>query len=301
MNHPMTAALRHLRHRLAGHKWARLLAGQLNIRTIHHYRYLGHNFFVPGDSLIANRISGGGEWDRIVRSIVDVVVQGPQPIVCEVGTNVGASLMQIFQARPNARVTAFEPSRRYRSILLRNVAAAGRTDVTIESTFLGAAPGSVWLYNNESSASAVSATYDGHEARGRQRVSVTTLDAAYRGPRPLDFLKIDTDGYDFDVLRGAKRLLEEDKPLLLFEFAPHLCRTPAEQGLAFLMRLGYRRFVCFSPFGTLRGTAETVEGVCSFVDPHIKYCDVLVACEGSIVFERLTAAIASGALANIDV
>ncbi|MGW4803302.1 FkbM family methyltransferase [Kitasatospora sp. NPDC004272] len=46
------------------------------------------------------------------------------------------------------------------------------------------------------------------------------LFAEHGGPRPVDVLKIDVEGYDVHALRGARRLLARDRPVLFAEFCP---------------------------------------------------------------------------------
>ena len=52
-------------------------------------------------------------------------------------------------------------------------------------------------------------------------VPVVTLDEALSG-RPIGFLKIDAEGAEALVLRGARRLLAEDHPMVLADLHPHL-------------------------------------------------------------------------------
>lgn len=55
-------------------------------------------------------------------------------------------------------------------------------------------------------------------------VRIETLDGLlerhpdFRAPR---LVKIDTDGYDFKIIRGARRTLTEAQPILFFEYDPH--------------------------------------------------------------------------------
>jgi len=51
-------------------------------------------------------------------------------------------------------------------------------------------------------------------------VMVRTLDTAPYIRRPVSFIKIDTEGMDVDVLRGALHILEDDRPVILFEWNP---------------------------------------------------------------------------------
>lgn len=62
-------------------------------------------------------------------------------------------------------------------------------------------------------------------------------------PTRVDFVKLDVDGYEIDVLRGGRELFTRHRPLLLMEFMPYIF---AERGqsfaelLAMLVDLGYR-------------------------------------------------------------
>ena len=40
----------------------------------------------------------------------------------------------------------------------------------------------------------------------------------------IDFIKIDVDGYEINVLRSGKKIINKYKPLIYFEFAPYLYR-----------------------------------------------------------------------------
>ncbi len=51
-------------------------------------------------------------------------------------------------------------------------------------------------------------------------VSVRTLDAESGLPQPVRLIKIDTEGADIRVLKGAQRLIERDRPTIVLEFSP---------------------------------------------------------------------------------
>lgn len=249
--------------------------------------YLGHQFAYPLDSLIGRKIAAGKEWDANLAVIVPALLPMDEPAICEVGSNIGASLLQIMKVKPHARVVAFEPSNRFRPFLERNLRLAGIKRVEILPLLVGRSEGMVWLYNNASSASV------GHvrpelKPRRKQHACTTTLDEVYHQRPRVDFVKVDTDGFDLEVLRGAEEMLRRDAPALYFELFPALLpiTSTLQLDLAWLQGAGYVRFVCFSPPGKLMGLTGEVEQLISWANED-DYCDVLVCRAGSPAEARL--------------
>jgi FkbM family methyltransferase len=68
----------------------------------------------------------------------------------------------------------------------------------------------------------------------------------------ISLIKVDTEGYDFSVLRSGSALLERYKPALYFEWYPDLLIGLQEQvgdGFDYLENLGYKHFVFFASQG----------------------------------------------------
>jgi hypothetical protein len=120
----------------------------------------------------------------------------------------------------------------------------------------------------------VSADYDGHEPRGRELIEMTTLDEVFRNRDPVDFIKIDTDGFDLEILRGAEDTLRRDKPIVYFELDVDLLST-ADTDLNWLQALGYQQLVCLEPEGGLIGMTDDPDQAIVWADAR-EYCDVLV-------------------------
>lgn len=85
-------------------------------------------------------------------------------------------------------------------------------------------------------------------------VRCRTLDDLVGARRGLALLKLDLEGGEFDALRGARRLLERERPLVLFECARQnaaaLYGYSAEDYFAFFAAAGYRLLDFFGrPFG----------------------------------------------------
>jgi FkbM family methyltransferase len=242
--------------------------------------YLGHPFRYPVESLIGRQIAAGGEWDANLAELAEAVLPMEVPVICEVGSNIGASLLQLKRVRPQAQILAFEPSDRFRPFLEKNIALAGLTDVTVSAGLLGADIGTVSLFNNVASASAARPR-DPEQLvpRREQKVAITTLDAALPPGVSVDLIKVDTDGFDFEVLRGAQATIARDSPVIYVEYYPDLLDRP-EEDLAWLQSMGYETFFCFDPSGTFSSTTTDIAKVTRRAR-LFDYYDILVCPHGS--------------------
>ena len=110
-------------------------------------------------------------------------------------------------------------------------------------------PGESTFYEeaNAGETSSLVPTFSVNGAQG-VRVAVTTVDeaAAKAGLSYVDFLKVDTEGYDYHVLRGAGRLLSEQSVgIIQFEYnRPWVAAgSTLSSAITFLQSFGYKLFL----------------------------------------------------------
>jgi FkbM family methyltransferase len=268
--------------------------GTVPLRTT---TYLGRPFLYPHDSTIGLVIDRGQQWDQAVREEVAELIREDEPLVCEVGANIGATLLQILAASPRAHVVALEPSTRFRPALLRNLELAGAEGVEVVPWAAGRRAGSGWLHRNTTTATLIDATrlapgttaIDEFERRGREPAQIVTLDELLADRPGLSFLKIDADGFDFEVLRGAEGVLERDRPVLHVEFAPVFSddlEIEPRDDLAWLRSRGYERWYGLTPTGDRLGATADPDQVLAWAEEHT-HCDLVACHRDSPVAARL--------------
>jgi hypothetical protein len=75
-------------------------------------------------------------------------------------------------------------------------------------------------------------------------IQTRTLDEYFHdADRPLHFLKIDTEGWEFHVLEGGRKTLEKYKPVIQLEWVPvnmKQCGVSEEELREFLKSLRYK-------------------------------------------------------------
>lgn len=147
-------------------------------------------------------------------------------VLMDVGANHGSYTLFLQRARPSASIYAFEPHPRSFALLQQR---ATLPNVHLVNAALSDTAGFVELYdfaNNDGSTQAslsqeAVALFDANTVH--HSVECTTLDAfaEAQGIEQIAFLKIDTEGFDINVLRGAQRLLSERRiGAIQFEFIP---------------------------------------------------------------------------------
>ncbi|WP_420963323.1 FkbM family methyltransferase [Brucella sp. IR073] len=129
-------------------------------------------------------------------------------IIADIGANVGMYTLLFSRLAPEGRVHAFEPTQTA-ELLRRNIEAAGCENVFVHQVALGAVEGAREepIYRLWGS------------APEKQVYDFITLDAfvAAHGINRLDCIKIDVDGFDLEVLKGAAQTLRRFNPWLLVE------------------------------------------------------------------------------------
>lgn len=167
-------------------------------------------------------------------------------VIFDVGANVGIMSLNFARQAPKGTVYAFEPTHYAIGKLKRNLNLNPELSKTIQTvqTFISCEGKiqneikafSSWKINKE--VGAEQHPVHGGKAMSTEGVQKTTIDEFVRNNNiiRLDFIKIDTDGHEFDVLLGARTTIENFKPQLIFELGQYVME---ERGIKFK---DYERF-----------------------------------------------------------
>ncbi|TLY64020.1 MAG: FkbM family methyltransferase [Gammaproteobacteria bacterium] len=161
---------------------------------------------------------------RITRYLIDHLRLGPEDIALDIGANIGwYSVLLNRLSVPGARIFAFEPDPESYRLLIRNLEANGATRVTALNVAIGDSPGIAELHRYRDRNNGRHTLLAGNTGGGIVRVPVTTLKDVWESQRlgsgPIRFLKIDVEGFEYFVLRGAGELLGRCACVVL-EYSP---------------------------------------------------------------------------------
>lgn len=141
------------------------------------------------------------------------------PVLFDVGANHGNWSLKALALRgvKAILIEAFEPSSETRKILMQRVASSSQ--IGVNAVALSSEVGTAYFYSN--SVGAGTNSLDSVSGDRVEEVEVSTLDVylTARGVERIDFLKIDTEGFDFNVLQGASEALKKGNiELIQFEY-----------------------------------------------------------------------------------
>lgn len=174
----------------------------------------------------------------------------PGMVVADVGANIGFfSTVFAKLVGPRGQVYAFEPDQ-LNFKHLKQVTTSISNIHPIQNA-VGQHSGKVKLYVSEA-LNVDHQTYDNGEGRRCHDVPCISLDSYFKG-RQVDLIKIDTQGFDFQVILGAQKMLSRSSaPKIMSEFWPYGLSQAGYKPEAYidlLTRLGYKIF-WFSKFST---------------------------------------------------
>ena len=163
-------------------------------------------------------------------------------IACDIGANKGSFVYWLSCWVGHGRVVAFEPQPRFAERLTAVCRAMKLDNVTVEAKAVYSHSGAKDLFVPAGHSPGASLTQKAVEAESftTLSVAVVALDDYFAADDKVALLKIDVEGAELGVFRGAERILRQHGPLLVFECENrHLAPGRVEDVFSYLEGLGY--------------------------------------------------------------
>lgn len=218
-----------------------------------HDRILGNLLFPRYDMTISGVIQKVGCWEpNEIDLILNFVKEGD--VCINVGSNIGYfTCFMSRQVGHSGKVFSIEANPRLEKYLRHNISNLEHNNVELIMCAAGDVTGETILYINDIN-SGDNRVFDSNHGKylrnegfGSDQKEVVKIDLVDNlvNSKRVDFILTDCQGWDYKVIRGMKRIIEDNKPKILFEFIP---RTIAEHGedpvavLSEFVDLGYSLF-----------------------------------------------------------
>lgn len=215
----------------------------------------GVEMLLDPNDLVSQVILKTGTWERDSWQALQKHLH-PGATFVDIGAHIGYySLKATVPLGPSGRVLAIEPNPETLRKLRANIAASRARIITVEPVACSGSESIVELFagpstnTGETSLSRANASQDG-PSTATYRVRARPLDAIIReaGVSRVDAVKIDVEGAELMVLKGAQDTLDRFHPVVLAEVVESQLRemgASSAELIAFLQAHGYdsgRRF-----------------------------------------------------------
>ncbi len=176
-----------------------------------------HSFFYQVKQIFGERLYGFRSDD-------------PAPRILDCGAHIGLASLFFKECYPAARIHAFEADAVLAELCRANFAAFGVPDIAVEAKAVWTHGGGVRFAGDRDDAGHVSET-------GQDVPSVALKDLL---AEPVDLLKLDVEGAEFEVLASCGDALKQVRRMVIEVHAMHMDRAPVGKMLAHLENLGFR-------------------------------------------------------------
>lgn len=186
------------------------------------FRYFRTKVYFPKGSMSFKTACQQGIYEADNAAVLRALVE-PGSCMFDVGANIGLMAIPVLDAESKCRVVSFEPSMNVLPCLRKTIAESSFEDRwTLVEKAVSSTQGTI----DFTLSSQANSLFDGIRATHRVQsvaqvqVEMTTIDATWIGlgkPR-VSLIKIDVEGAESDVLRGAVECLCTERPFVLLEW-----------------------------------------------------------------------------------
>lgn len=205
----------------------------------------GINFELDISNVVDHYLYWGLEYDTY-QSILDEI--GKAKVILDVGANIGVTSLFFASQNPTAKIISFEPHPSNFERLIRNISLnPNLTTIQPVNSALGESQATLKMYeidkNNPGNNQIITETIDLPSVD----VEIKILDKYIEsmGIEVVDFMKIDVEGFEYFVLKGAENMLRSNHPLLFIEIDDEHLKKQKKSPVAileFLVSVGYHSF-----------------------------------------------------------
>jgi FkbM family methyltransferase len=172
-------------------------------------------YYLPNDKYIGQRIALEKYEPYETKLILRQVKTGD--MVVDVVANIGYyTILLADKVGKTGKIYAFEPDKLNFEIMVKNVKANKLENVIAVNAAAGSKPEKLKLHKSKEN-------FGDHKLYGQEKeteeVKIIRMDD-YLQDINIDLMKIDTQGWEPEVIEGAKKIIKKNKPAMFLEYSP---------------------------------------------------------------------------------
>jgi FkbM family methyltransferase len=189
-------------------------------------------FTFAATGAIEDSILTTGNWSAELLLLSDYFVTSNSVIV-EIGANIGFESLYYAKRFPDAIVYSYEPGTYPHNSLLLSKSYNRLENLKVFKLAVGSTIGLAELSTPTEEClnkglGSLKENKDLEQSYTREKVEVVTLDGHFSEKRRISLLKIDTQGFEWDVLQGAAQTIQAHRPAIIFEHEDQYHANPKE-------------------------------------------------------------------------
>lgn len=144
------------------------------------------------------------------KNIYEFTSHNPKPIIIDCGANMGLSVLYFSKLFPNSKIIAFEPDRSVLPFLEKNIDEQQLHNVTLHKKAVWKKEEELIFYTDKNMGGRVGVAYKDQIPMKIQAVRLKDFIN-----KPIDMLKMDIEGAEYEVLKDCKDVLHYVKNIFL--------------------------------------------------------------------------------------
>ena len=225
---------------------------------------------------IGQRLIYDHEFDPSLTKVVKQIVRLGMNCV-DVGANIGYYTLLLAELS-DSKVVAFEPESKNFTDLTNNILLNGYKNIEIRREAVGDSNTFMTLYVSDLSSGRHSLIVDRTGHSEKVIVPVVKLDSVIN--HKVDFIKIDTEGNDLNVLKGAERIIKESPDLIIamefwLEGLENLKVTPID-AFNYIYSLGFKYIYLVDEWQQTCKKTDIL-GTLDYIKKHGSGCNLILS------------------------
>lgn len=201
----------------------------------------------PNTEKIGHTWVNGKVWDKpLIKKFYSLLPQNEFFVVLDLGAQTG-SFSLLAKYFPNSQWYSFEPIEEAANTLKKNLLINDINNVWVYQLAVSNFCGKTILKlpaMNAWGLATLGSNVQRFSVQSERTVDVINLDSFIQMNQiaKVHFIKVDTEGSELNILRGAKQLIERDHPILLMEYNEtnlNQCNSTKKEIDQLLTQLGY--------------------------------------------------------------
>ncbi len=243
-----------------------------SIRTVN---YCGYDLYYNSGNSIIRRLRDAdsfesGTCDSIEQELKKHVQKNEQAVLLDIGANLGLISLRVARNVPQAHIYAFEPGPKQYSLLKKTLDANNLSArIHAANVALSDTTGTQKFFIHPKRDMAKDGLRDTKRGESTIAIEVKTMTAdawwMEAGKPRIDVVKIDTEGAELLVLRGATNLLMQCRPAIILEIESLNLRAYPYAPADIVRFLGDKRYT----LRTLDGLLVTNENIDAVIETGV--------------------------------